>query len=214
MNISGYSLFPLSKIYPELRDYYIDINGQVFSMKQKPGLRKLTGMRTPGRGIGTRSYSLTTGVSYAGGRVATYYSGDMYTRAVQHPDWKAEIAEPHKPQAATQSLTKMPGVLTKMPALPPKKAAQVQPVPTAVVPEPAQAGSVHAGTVVQGIARKGYIIGRVEGEALLFGSKPPIHLTLDSVKAEVARLALKSPGTQIIYVKIEGSASTNGVTWS
>ena len=67
--------------------------------------------------------------------------------------------------------------------------------------------------VATGIERKGYIIGQVQGEALVFGSKPKIHLTMDSVKTEVARLAAKSPGTQIIYLQIQGGAVAEGMRW-
>lgn len=67
--------------------------------------------------------------------------------------------------------------------------------------------------VATGIEKKGYIIGQVQGEAIVFGSKPKIHLTLDSVKTEVERLAQKSPGVQIIYLQIQGGAVAKGIHW-
>lgn len=71
----------------------------------------------------------------------------------------------------------------------------------------------HAQTLEDGLRSKGYIIGQVQGEALVFGSKPKVHTTLTSVKEEVARLASKSPGTKIVYLKVEGMAVANGIAW-
>ena len=67
--------------------------------------------------------------------------------------------------------------------------------------------------VAEGISKNGYIIGQVQGEALVFGSKPKIHLTLDSAKTEVERLAQKSPGVQIVYLQIKGAAVAKGIHW-
>lgn len=63
------------------------------------------------------------------------------------------------------------------------------------------------------IGAKGYVICQVQGDQLVFGSKPKIHPTLISVKAEVERLANKSPGVQIVYLQILGSAIAGSLVW-
>jgi len=71
----------------------------------------------------------------------------------------------------------------------------------------------HAASVQDGIKKRGYIIGQVQGEALVFGSKPAIHTSLKSVKAEIERLANKTPGLQLVYAKIEGAVRAASLVW-
>lgn len=67
--------------------------------------------------------------------------------------------------------------------------------------------------IKQAVAGHGYVICQVVNNALVFGSKPKIHTTLASVKAEVERLANKSPGVQIAYLQILGSAIAGSLVW-
>lgn len=68
-------------------------------------------------------------------------------------------------------------------------------------------------SVQDGIKGRGYIIGQVQGEALVFGSKPRIHSTVESVEAEIERLANKSPGMQLVYLKIQRSVKAATLVW-
>lgn len=85
--------------------------------------------------------------------------------------------------------------------------------PRAAVALEKMVGRDHAVTPQEGIKQKGYIIGSLVGDALLFGSKPQVHTTLKSVKAEMERLAAKSPGRTMIYCKIEGSCRAASMVW-
>jgi hypothetical protein len=72
----------------------------------------------------------------------------------------------------------------------------------------------HAASLAAGVKAKGYIIGRVQGEAFAFGSKPAIHTTLLSVRSEMERLATANPGVEYVYFKIEGSVKAASLAWS
>lgn len=72
----------------------------------------------------------------------------------------------------------------------------------------------HAASLAAGVKAKGYIIGRVQGEAFAFGSKPAIHTTLASVRSEAERLAVANPGVEYVYFKIEGSVKASSLVWS
>lgn len=222
MNIQGIDgLFPLAKIDFRLQGYYINRVGSVFSTKQYQKPSRLTGQGVRGGASngGYRNYTLTLISGVGRGIAKTFSDVDLARRATAHPDWAKETTTSAVGTTASQqSITKDPSILTKMPASLGKSAVPA-PVPSLnavgipTLPTPPVASN-HATTLVQGIYLRGFIIGRVENGVILFGSKPPIHLTEDSVKAEVARLAAKSPGTQIIWVKIQGAATVNGINWA
>lgn len=71
----------------------------------------------------------------------------------------------------------------------------------------------HAATIDAGVSAKGYLIGRVQGNAIVLGSKPAIHLTLKSVNSEMERLASVHPGVKFVRMKIDGSVVSGGVRW-
>lgn len=75
------------------------------------------------------------------------------------------------------------------------------------------AGPTQGVTASVGLQTKGFVIATVQDSILVFGSKPKIHLTEDSAKAEVERLAQKSPGVQIVYLQIKGGAVAEGMRW-
>lgn len=76
---------------------------------------------------------------------------------------------------------------------------------------------VHASTVAAGLNGKGWVIAQVaihEGEQfLMFGSKPKIHMTPDSVTAELARLATTKPGTKFVSFKVDKAVVAGGLSW-
>lgn len=71
----------------------------------------------------------------------------------------------------------------------------------------------HAASTEAGIAAKGYIIGRAQGNAIVLGSQPAIHLTLKSVNSEMERLANAHPGVKFVRLKVDGSVVAGGVRW-
>jgi len=76
----------------------------------------------------------------------------------------------------------------------------------------------HAESVAQGIAKRGWVIGKVASHDgalhLQFGSKPAIHLTEQSYTSELSRLAQEHPGTQFVAVRIEKAVVAGGLAWS
>jgi len=184
--------FPLSKIRSHLKDYYMTANGDIYSTRQQATPRKMTG--TPAARNG-RTYTFST----ATGLPATLRGDDLFAEAKRHADWTKETAKTTETKTVS-----MPAFGTKTVAAKKKSMAKSE----------ESEDRDHAASTAAGIAAKGYLIGKVEGEAIVFGSKPVIHTSLTSVKNEVARLAKRSPGTQIIYVKIEGSAIANDIAWA
>lgn len=75
----------------------------------------------------------------------------------------------------------------------------------------------HAQAVDQGIKSRGFVIAQVamhDGqEHLLFGSKPAIHMTEQSYKDEMTRLATSKPGMKFVALKIVASVVSGGVKW-
>ena len=86
-----------------------------------------------------------------------------------------------------------------------------QAVKAAQVASPADRS--HASTVEAGIAAKGYMIGRLQSNAIVLGSEPKIHTTLKSVNSEMERLAGVYPGVKFVRLKIDGSVVAGGVKW-
>lgn len=83
-----------------------------------------------------------------------------------------------------------------------------------VPPKDAPSDRDHAATLEEGIEKRGWIIGRVEGEALVFGSKPKVHTTEESLVSEMERLALANPGVQLIAAKIDRSVKAAKIVWA
>jgi hypothetical protein len=71
----------------------------------------------------------------------------------------------------------------------------------------------HVSTLSDGIKKRGWVIGKVQGESIAFSQHPTIHATISSVKNEIQRLAAKTPGQQFIYLKIEGAVRANSFVW-
>jgi len=75
----------------------------------------------------------------------------------------------------------------------------------------------HAKSVDEGLAGKGWVIAQVESyngqQFLQFGSKPTIHLSDGSVKAEMKRLATMKPGVKFVSLKVDSTVVTGGVVW-
>lgn len=83
--------------------------------------------------------------------------------------------------------------------------------PASVQPQPKD--RAHADSTDAGVSAKGYLIGRVTGDAIVLGSKPKIHLTLKSVNSEMERLAGQYPGVKFVRLKVDGSVVAGGVKW-
>lgn len=188
MNINGVNnLFPLSHIRPGYVGYFMDVNGHVYSTRQFTTPKKLSGSTT---GYGAMQRTMYT-FTVTGRRNTIQEAGStLFAEAKRHALWTKETSA--LAAVSMPDFAKGLGAVNKVD------------------------NSIHAATVVQGIKQRGYIIGQIVSgsDAIVFGSKPKIHMTEESVKAEVARLAAKSPGTQIIYVKIMGAATCHALAWA
>lgn len=68
--------------------------------------------------------------------------------------------------------------------------------------------------VVEGVKRKGTIIGSIVNGKLVLGTNPKFHYTDSTVKAELARLATVAPGTTFVALKVTSSVVAAGLVWA
>jgi len=63
------------------------------------------------------------------------------------------------------------------------------------------------------IKHRGVLIATIEGDKLLFGSKPKIHIGETSWKSEMERLARVAPGKKFVALQIVASVVAEGLRW-
>jgi hypothetical protein len=166
--------------------YKMDKDGGVYSTKRSTTPQKMFGSGP----THNKSYTLSTG------RTPQTVSGFVLKmNATQHASWSKTFA----PEAKVEAWPHLPANLKT------KQVAGVK-------------DRSHATSVEAGIGAKGSVIARVmkhDGkEILVFGSAPAIHLTDDSVKAEMTRLATDHPGVKYVALKIGMSLVSGGLQWA
>ena len=57
-------------------------------------------------------------------------------------------------------------------------------------------------------------VGSVSSEGVSFSSRPKVHASEASARAECERLATTNKGKTFMYVEIKGSVKASGVNWS
>lgn len=72
----------------------------------------------------------------------------------------------------------------------------------------------HAKTTDEAINSRGSIIASVIDGKFVFGSNPVVHTTAESVKSELARLAMQNPGIRYVEFKINATVVSGGLNWS
>lgn len=187
MNLHGLNLFPLNLCGMAIpQGYYMDANYNVYSA------------RTGGRPLPIQG-SVTGGHRYYrfSGSSANFRHDVLKNAAKSHSRFAAETANP-------------------VPAWAP--AATGNPVADAVrrvqtTQAAASAPRSHAANLEAGIAGKGWIIARVDGNSLSLSSSPQVHLTDGSVRDELQRLAIQKPGTKYVSLKIGDAVVAGGITW-
>lgn len=71
----------------------------------------------------------------------------------------------------------------------------------------------HAENVAQGVKQKGVVLATIVDGTLIFGSRPKIHLSDESWRAEAERIAVAKPGLKVVALKVVGSVVSGGVNW-
>lgn len=190
MRIHGQNLFPLSVILPNIQTdkYFMSADGSVFSMARGKFVRLLGSNQYRGRTFTVPAASLT--FQCRNGGTVTVRHIELKSRATCHPSFTSHVKEEITLNTLRADMNKM------------------QAKPVVVVGE-----SHHATSVEAGIKAKGSIIGRVHKGRLVFGSEPKIHMTADSVKRQMERLAMEHPGVKFVKFKIGQSVVAGGVTW-
>ncbi len=112
---------------------------------------------------------------------------DLARMALRHPTFKAETSPNH------QNILKDLAVKA--------------------IEKNVQADRHHAKSIDDGIKGRGWLIGQVVDQAIIFGSKPAIHTTQASVDGELTRLATKKPGTRFVKLKIEAALTLGAMLW-
>lgn len=201
MLIDNKNLFPLTFIYPTLNGYYMDGEGNVWSTKRGK-LAQLYGS-TPYRGYG-RYNSSASKIYTLNGRA--YNAGSLVKLVSQHADFAKETHDP---------LKKTPGGYGPKVLSAKALGVDLDKVKAAILPQDATSlARVHAPTLEAGIDAKGLMIAAYDPvEGLLFTKRPAIHLTPESAKAEMERLAREVPGTKFVMVRILNTIVSGGVTW-
>ena len=135
--------------------------------------------------------------SGSGGSSRRYYTMNgsqregvrLYRRAQQHADWKVETSKPAAILFVGDHLATQSKITDRS----------------------------HSPDVEHGIKNHGFVICQVamheDQEHLLFGSKPVIHLTEQSYKDEMIRLATSKPGMKFVALKIVASVVSGGIKW-
>ena len=184
-------LFPLSNIRNGWSSYFMNGAGHVFSTKANPVPRKLSGSTT----ISGHYYTLSPSDGHSS---STERADSLLRRAKAHTEFKKETALTTDNVVHDTLFNKLKNKVNGSPNL------------TAAV---GMVDRDHATSVKEGIEKRGFLIGRVVGEAIVFGSKPKIHITLKSAKSEIERLANQTPGLQLIYLQIEGAVRAATLVW-
>lgn len=61
---------------------------------------------------------------------------------------------------------------------------------------------------------KGFIVGSMSDSGVSFSSRPKVHDTEQSARAECERLASMNKGKTFLYVEIKGCVKATGLSWS
>lgn len=197
MIIDSKNLFPLLRLGTHFRDYYMDGEGNVYSTKRGGVLRQLWGSAKQNRYGGSSG----SGRRFVMGGI-TYGASELVNMASSESTFKEETRDPVKERAGgygpkTLSAASLGVDLTKVKA--------------PIAPQPQRS---HAPTVEQGIEGKGWIIAAYKPDVgLIFSKQPAIHLTAESAKSEMERLARDAPGTKFVLLRILNTTVSGGVTW-
>jgi len=185
MLLDGRHLFPLRLVIFSLDGYYMSKDGAVFSTNGSTGvLRQLNGSRTSSG----HYYTLKTN---------TYRHDQLFAKAKAHAQFLTH----------TSGITREDVQMQRAVA---QTAEAIRDLHLGDIPAGVRA---HAPSVHDGITRKGVLLGTVDGDILVFGSKPKLHLTEASWRDEAERIAKLKPGLKVVAFKIIGSVVAKGVHW-
>jgi hypothetical protein len=205
----GKNYFPLSLILAFSSGYYMDRDGEIWSIKRGPMI-KLAGSNTgSGRYITLQNER---------GGAQSYRYDRLRSLCKAHPQWKSLGMEAFAPMPVQVAKTDLATAMGLKPAVLPTAIKQM--ATNAVARHQTTQAAIanadtrhHAPSVDAGIKARGWIIGTVEEGALTFGLKPAIHTVEDSVNAEIDRLAKLRPGKKFVKLQIQGAVTAGKVVW-
>jgi hypothetical protein len=93
---------------------------------------------------------------------------------------------------------------TAVPPVAPKAVGAAAAAPKAKAPSKLQAG----------IAKRGWVIGSVQGESISLSAAPVVHETPEAVAAEMERLARLHPGKQFVSLRFHSALTVGGLVWA
>lgn len=175
MQIKGLSnhVFPLKKIDIYAEGYFMDAVGRVFSTKNRGTPVMLGGSVTPSG----RYYTLNK---------RTYRSDDLFRKAMNHGDFKAETGQ-------------------ASPSLPVKGVVAQGGLPVAL--------SGRTKSAREAVGAKGYMLATLNPQGkLVFGTDPVFHLTDTTAKEEAERIAGET-GAEVVMLQIVGKVKVQKAVW-
>lgn len=196
MKIAGISqnVFPLVNVNSRLTGYYIDVLGRVFSTRRGGNAQVLNGTKTaPHRPL---YYTLAN---------SNYLETLLFSVSKNHPLWHKEINGPQSTMPL--GLHNQGNIFADLSTGPKVSTMQNQ---------SSKAARSHSTSVANGIKDRGVIIAHLHTkngvDSIVVHPNPAIHNTIASWENELERLALLSPGTKYIALKILGGKVASGLT--
>lgn len=190
----GQNVFPLVNVNSRLTGYYLDDMGFVFSTRRGGDAQRLAGSKTAAH----RRLYFTLANS-------NYLSSVLFDASRRHPLWNKEINGPKQeiPQPKHANIFDDLSTGTKDQTM-----KHVNPISKDI--------RSHSTSVANGIKCRGVIIASIltkNGvDSIIVNPNPAIHNTTASWENELERLALLSPGTKYIALKILGGKVASGLT--
>lgn len=190
----GQNVFPLVNVNSRLTGYYLDDMGFVFSTRRGGDAQRLAGSKTAAH----RRLYFTLANS-------NYLETLLVSVSKNHPLWHKEINGPQN--TVPLGLHNQGNIFADLSTGPKVSTMQNQ---------PSKAARSHSTSVANGIKDRGVIIAHLHTkngvDSIIVNPNPAIHNTTASWENELERLALLSPGTKYIALKILGGKVASGLT--
>lgn len=187
MLLEGKDLFPLTHLENRFSGYYMDSFHYIYSTRKHNGkVTKLVGTMTD-----AGHYYTLDGIMRR--------ADDLAKSARAHSAWGKEVGGGDR-------------ILNQIRERAQAKRAEIAKSAVAVY-NPPFADRNYAVSMELAIKGRAVIIASINGDALVFGTNPKLHIGEKSWKAEMTRLASVAPGTKFVALQIVASVVAGGVQW-